>query len=139
MIIDASVMLSAFFPDEAQANAQAIIRDHTGGRIKLKAPTLLIYEICNAVWQAERRNRIQREQADQIIQVVHDLEIDLIPLNWGEMMPFARQYDRSAYDAAYLALAQRENEPFVTGDERLFRAVQGQLNWVFWIEDRINQ
>jgi len=139
MIIDASVLLSAFFPDEAQVNAQALIRDHTTGRTKLRAPTLLMYEICNAVWQAERRKRIQSDQADQIIQVVEDLDIELLPLSWGEMMPFARQFDRSAYDAAYLALAQRENEPLITGDERLFKAVQGKLNWVFWIEDKISR
>ena len=28
MIVDASVILSAFFPDEGQAQAQALIRDH---------------------------------------------------------------------------------------------------------------
>jgi hypothetical protein len=39
MIVDASVLLSAFFPDEAQAQAQAVLRQHAAGRERLKAPT----------------------------------------------------------------------------------------------------
>ena len=65
MIADASVLLCAFFPDEAQAQAQALLRDHAAGRERLKAPTLVVYEVTNAVWQAERRGRISGAQADQ--------------------------------------------------------------------------
>ncbi len=39
MIADASVLLCAFFPDESQAQAQALLRDHAAGRARLKAPT----------------------------------------------------------------------------------------------------
>ncbi|MEX1247762.1 MAG: type II toxin-antitoxin system VapC family toxin, partial [Anaerolineales bacterium] len=63
MIIDASVLLAAFFPDEAQPQAQALLREHAAGRQRLKAPTLITYEVANAVWQAERRGRISGAQA----------------------------------------------------------------------------
>ena len=102
MIIDSSVVLSAFFPDEAQAQAQTLIREHVAGRGSLKAPDLLPYELANAVWQAERRGRIQREQADQVLESMRNLEIALFPLAWAAMLPLARQFERSAYDAAYL-------------------------------------
>ena len=49
MIVDASVILAAFFPDEAQARAQALIRDHVIGRRQLAAPTLLLYEVTNCL------------------------------------------------------------------------------------------
>ena len=135
MIIDANVILRAFFPDEVQAHAQAVIRDHVTGQITLKAPSLLLYEVCNAVWQAERRGRIPPAQADLIIQSVQGLKIPLITLEWGEMMPWARQFGCSAYDAAYLALAQAGVEPFITGDERLYNAVHAHLSQVIWLED----
>ncbi len=135
MIVDASVLLHAFLPDEIQPSALAVVREHVSGRIALKAPALLPYELSNGVWQAERRGRINRSQADRIIQSFASLEIEIIPQSWGEMLPLARQYDRSAYDAAYLTLAQQLDEPFITGDLRLYNAVHSHLDWVSWIGD----
>jgi predicted nucleic acid-binding protein len=135
MIVDASVILSAFFPDEAQKQAQALIADHVAGRVALKAPALLPYELSNAVWQAERRGRIRTIQVEQIVQSVAGLDIEIINQGWGEMLPLARQFGRSAYDAAYLALAQASGEALVTGDERLYNAVHPGLSWVVWIGD----
>lgn len=134
MIVDASVILRALFPDEAQAKAQMIIRDHVTGRVRLKAPDLVIYEVTNAVWQAERRGRTTREQTKQIVNAIEGLQIEILPMKWGEMLPMARRFERSIYDAAYLALAEKLGEPLVTGDERLYNAVHSQLAWVQWIE-----
>ncbi len=133
MIIDASALLAAFFPDEAQPQAQAILREHAAGRQRLKAPSLLVYEVTNAVWQAERRGRIPPAQADDILRAASGLGIELVELDWGEGLSLARRFGRSAYDAAYLALADRTGEPLVTGDERLYNALKGRLDGVLWI------
>jgi predicted nucleic acid-binding protein len=133
MIIDASVLLSAFFPDESQAQTQALLKAHAAGKIRLKAPSLLVYEVSNAAWQAERRGRISSAQVEEILQTAAGLGIELLPVDWGEMLPLARQYNRSAYDAAYLVLAQRSGEPLVTADQHLYNAVKGKLDWVVWI------
>jgi predicted nucleic acid-binding protein len=135
MIVDASVLLRAFLPDETQPHALAAVREHVAGKIQLKGPALLPYELSNAVWQAERRGRINRDQADRIIHSFANLDIEIVPQTWGEMLPLARQYGRSAYDAAYLALAQQLGEPLLTGDLRLYNAVHFELDWVLWIED----
>jgi predicted nucleic acid-binding protein len=59
MIVDASVILTAFFPDETgQPQAQALIRAHALGTTELIAPHLLTHEVTNAVLQAVRRQRI---------------------------------------------------------------------------------
>lgn len=133
MIIDASVILRAFFPDEALPRAQALIREHVAGRLHLKAPALLPYEVSNAVLQAERRGRIQSGQADAILSALAGLELEIITQEWGEMLPLARRFGRSAYDAAYLQLAQQFGEPLITADERLYNAVRDQLDGVLWI------
>lgn len=135
MIVDASVLLLAFLPDEDQPRALALVRDHLSGQVQLKAPALLPYELSNAVWQAERRGRINRGQADRILQSFADLDIEVIPQSWGEMLPLARRFERSAYDAAYLTLAQQLGEPFITADLRLYNAVHEALDWVIWIGD----
>src|SRR4030065_128617 len=90
------VFLRAFFPDEAQVNAQALVRDHVAGQVQLKAPTLLPYELGNAVLKAERRGRIGSDQSVQIIDTLRGLNIEIFPLAWGEMLPQARRVPRSA-------------------------------------------
>ena len=135
MIVDASVLLGAFFPDEAQAQAQLLLHQHSAGLVRLKAPVLLLYEVSNAIWQAERRGRIPKPQADEILQTASALQIELLPLEWGEMLPLARSFGRSTYEAAYLTLAERSGEKLITGDKRLYNAVHPQLDWVVWIGD----
>lgn len=135
MIVDASVLLHAFLPDELHPAAIWVVREHAARRLELKAPSLLPYELGNAIWQAERRGRITRQQADEAIQAFAGLEIELIPLEWGEMLPLARRFERNAYDAAYLTLAEQLGEPFITGDLRLYNAVHPVLDWVLWVGD----
>ena len=135
MIVDASVILSAFFPDEAQGQAQALIRDHVIGHLELAAPTLLLYEVTNAVLQARRRERINDEKADDILSSFEGLRIALKPVSWQQMLPQAVRFDCSAYDAAYLALAEATGQPMVTADSRMYNAVREHLPWVQWIGD----
>lgn len=135
MIVDASVILSAFFPDEAQDQAQALIRDHVIGQVQLTAPTFFLYEVTNAVLQARRRGRISDEQAEGILSAFEGLGIVLEPVTWQQILSLAVRFDRSAYDAAYLALAQVTEQDLVTGDLRMYNAVREHLDWVQWIGD----
>lgn len=135
MIVDANVLLRAFFPDEQQAQAQALIREHVSGRVQLVAPTLLVYEFTNAVVQAIRRGRISDDDGSAILAALDGLDIKVEPVLWQQIVPLARRFDRSAYDAAYLALAEARGDLLVTGDLRLYNAVRGHLDWVRWIED----
>lgn len=45
------------------------------------------------------------------------------------------RFDRSAYDAAYLALAEMTERPLITGDRRLYNAVHERLDCAQWIGD----
>jgi predicted nucleic acid-binding protein len=133
MIVDASVILRAFFPDEDQARAQALVRQHVMGHVQLVAPTLLLYEVTNAVVQARRRGRISAEQAENTLASFEGLGIALRPVTWQQILPLALRFDRSAYDAAYLALAEATGQPLITGDRRLYQAVREHLAWVRWL------
>ncbi|UYN89044.1 MAG: type II toxin-antitoxin system VapC family toxin [Anaerolineales bacterium] len=130
MIIDASALLCAFFPDEAQGAVQGLLREHAAGRRRLQAPMLLIYEMNNAVWQAERRGRISNLQAAEILQAVDGLGIELHAPEWGDSLELARHVGCSVYDATYLALGYKLNQDMLTADKRLFNKLAGKLPWV---------
>ena len=135
MIVDASVILNAFFPDEDQAQAQVLIRDHVIGRVELVAPNLLLYEVTNAVVLARRRERISPEQAKDILSSFERLGIALRPVDWQRILPLAIRFDPSAHDAAYLVLAGVTGQPLITGDLRMYNSVHEHLDWVQWIGD----
>jgi predicted nucleic acid-binding protein len=49
-------------------------------------------------------------------------------------LALATQFNRpTAYDAQYLAVAERLGCDFWTADERLYNAVNTQLAWVHWL------
>jgi predicted nucleic acid-binding protein len=52
-----------------------------------------------------------------------------------ETLRIAHTYNRSAYDAAYLALAESEQIPLVTADKHLYNAVKDRSRLVLWVED----
>jgi len=133
VIVDASVILQAFFPDETQAEAQSLIREHVSGHVRLVAPTLLLYEVTNVVVQAVRRERVNAKEGETILVAFEGLGIEMEPMAWRRVLALAQRFGRSAYDAAYLALAEARGEPLVTGDRRLYRAVRDQLAWVRWV------
>lgn len=135
MIIDASALLPAYFPDEDQAPSQRLVRNYVLGDLELVAPTLLVYEMTNAIMQAIRRGRIRENQGMEALDSFDGLGIPLFSVSWREMAEFAHRFDRSAYDASYLALADKRGEPFVTGDRRMYNAVKNHLDWVIWIGD----
>jgi predicted nucleic acid-binding protein len=133
MVVDASVVLCAFFPDEQQPQAQALIRDHVVGRMRLVAPTLILYEVTNAVVQAVRRGRITDDAGEDMLAAFDGLGVETKSVAWQQVLPLARRFDRSAYDAAYLALAEAREEPLITRDVHLYNAVRDHLDWVRWI------
>jgi predicted nucleic acid-binding protein len=133
VIVDASVVLQAFFPDELQPKAQAIICDHVAGAVELKCPTLLVYEVTNASLQAVRRGRVTAENARRVLTAIEGFEIAALPVAWSQMLRMSLRFERSGYDGAYLALADQLGEPLVTGDRRLYNAVRHELDWVRWV------
>jgi len=137
-VIDASVVLRGFFPDdEGHEGAQAIIRAYAQEEIELLAPTLLPYEVTNAILQAVRRDRINLEKGQEILSVFEGLGIPTAVVPWQRALELAHTYDRSAYDGAYLALAEETGSKLVTGDRRLYNAVKDHLPWVLWIGDYV--
>jgi len=133
LVVDASAILKAFFPDEeGQVASQALIGDWVKDRIEIIAPSLLFLEVTNAALVALRRERISKEKAYEIIQAVKGLSIPV----WDspdieEVFKLAIKFSLSAYDATYVALAAK---PFIliTGDKKLYQAVktEGKVMWV---------
>jgi predicted nucleic acid-binding protein len=137
IVIDAGVILKGYFADEAGYEyAQLIIKEYAEGLVELHAPHLIMYEVVNALVVAGNRHRLGKEQIHEIIAEIKEIEINLINISdIQRLFDISLKYGRSAYDAAYIFLAESLNMKLVTADTKLYNAVKSKIPEVIWIED----
>jgi predicted nucleic acid-binding protein len=138
LVIDASVALKWRLRDEeATCQADALLEDFLAGKLALLTPTLFDYEIANALRVAVTRQRLSEQDAATALADFAQYTIVRYDFTGIANLTFhlSSQYQRSAYDSAYLALAQTQGVWFFTGDRRLFNAVGHVLSWVKWLGD----
>lgn len=138
IVVDASVALKWWLRDEENtAEADELQLEFLGGNLSLVAPALFDYEIVNTLKNAVVRKRIDESYALLAISdlIAYDIERHDIRSLQLSAFQLACRYQRSSYDAAYLALAQTLGLDFFTGDKRMFNAVGNVFTWVKWIGD----
>jgi predicted nucleic acid-binding protein len=108
-------------------------REWTEAGKRIAAPSLLFFEITNALYQYQKQQLLTPDVVEDALIVALSLPIRL----YSEMglhplaMRLAKRFSLPAtYDAHYLALAEYLDAQFWTADRRLTRMVQSQLDWV---------
>jgi predicted nucleic acid-binding protein len=100
------------------------------GKVALAAPDLWHYEMCNLLAMAARRGRIGEAQALEGMELMSAMPINFHDhhgtLSRRRMLLLAARFSLSAYDAAYLELADRLQCSLLTNDDAL-RAAGAQL------------
>ncbi len=101
------------------------------------APTLLCYEVTNVFHRIRRAGQLLDKEAQQSLNNALNLPIRF----YGDRqlhqqaLEIAQQFNLSAaYDAHYLALAQRFQAVLYTGDKRLFNTVHPSFTWIHLVQ-----
>jgi predicted nucleic acid-binding protein len=119
LVLDSSIALSWCLPDEGGTDQ---IQQEVAGSGAI-APAHWPLEVANALLMAERRHRINAEFRNAALRDLAALPISLdgeTPARaWDETLRLAEAYRLTAYDAAYLELAQRLTLPLATLDAEL--------------------
>jgi len=121
LVVDASIAALWVLEQDRSAAATAI-RNEDG----LIAPSLVVCEICSAVWKAVRRRAVKRADALAAIDVAilpFDALIATEDLRM-RALELAIDLDHPVYDCFYLALAERESCPLITADAKLAGAAK---------------
>lgn len=126
-VLDCSLALAWALPDETSRRAdQFLVRVSHDSDIWV--PALWWYEMANALAMAQRRQRLPEADSTRLVELYGMLPIQTdVYLNAEVMWRFrtlAREYDLSAYDAAYLELAQRRGLGLATLDRHLITAAR---------------
>jgi predicted nucleic acid-binding protein len=117
-VVDASVITRALIDDGARGDR---LRLRLAGE-RLAAPAVIDVEVVSAWRRYSRAGRLSAPRADAALTDLADLPLQRAP--HGPLMRriWDLRHNLSAYDAAYVALAESLDTTLLTGDERLSRA-----------------
>jgi predicted nucleic acid-binding protein len=123
-VLDNSVAVAWCFEDEQTPALLALLqRTAESGAF---APALWPLEAANALLVAERRGRLGRDRRRRLCGFLKAMPITLDPDTaaqaWTTTAGLAERFGLSAYDAAYLELAERLDLPLASLDGDLRRA-----------------
>ena len=122
LVLDCSIALSWFFPDEKTAFTEAVL-----DLVALEecwVPAVWRLEFPNALLVAERRRRLTREERHQVIDEAARLRlrVDATVPELRAISDIAERHELSTFDAAYLELAARQGAALITLDRALAAA-----------------
>lgn len=127
-VLDASFAGAWIVPDESSAVATKLLRQILEGKVEMAVPALWNYEVCNLIRSALRRKRMLEDDASDALDLIHRIPRQTYdhhePLFRRRLMALTVRFDLSAYDAAYLELADRLQCPLHTNDQSLRTAAK---------------
>ena len=123
VVVDASVAAAWLLPDEATAMTEAALA--ATATMAVWVPALWQLEIGNLLLVAQRRRRIDDAKRRELVAAAAALRlrVDREPVSMIDLDALAARHKLSAYDAAYLELAQRRGLPLATLDAGLLAAL----------------
>ena len=135
--VDASIILRYVLQPENES-IQSVWQSWIENDVSLVAPSLLFYEVTNALYQQQRNKVLSAEAIWETLELSLDLPITLV--NEKNLHLKAREIAMrfnlpATYDAHYLALAEWMEVDLWTADIRLVNALKPfKVKWVKGIE-----
>lgn len=120
LVIDASAVVELLTTDPAEVPELA---ERIRSAEWMSAPSLIDYEVHNVLRKMVYRKDISADMANESLQTFWKLRIGRYQLtNEMSARVWELRNNISAYDAAYIVLAEKLNVPLVTTEKRLARA-----------------
>lgn len=129
LVLDTSVAVKWYLPEEMHDEAVELLRHAEDGNIDLLAPGTIQPEFFNALWWQHRREDLPLDsvrsswEAFALDPVVLYAPEDLMP----RAAEIALQTRVIIYDALFLVLAENSETVVVTADGKLLKALEGTL------------
>ncbi len=133
--LDASIVLSWCFFDEKSNASDAALNLVSAEGAETFVPSIWPYEVANALAVAERKKRIFQSDVSLFLELLKNLNIVIDEGGqsriFSAVLPIAREYHLSVYDASYLELALRRGLTLATLDNDLKKAAKALKISVF--------
>lgn len=128
VVVDASVAAKWFLADDKEALADEafhLLDGYDRDELQFVVPDLFYAEIASAIWKAVRVGRITAASGEASFASLEQRVFTTVPSRAliGAAYRIATAYNRSVYDALYVALAKQIQSQLITADERLANAL----------------
>ena len=125
LVVDSCVVVKWVLPEPDRDKALQLFAQASASGDRLYVVDIALAEVANAIWKRQHRGMTSAADAQKFLLALQDF-----PLNQESSAPLIAQayyiavkYDRSLYDALFVALTQTLGLQGVTADEPLFNAV----------------
>lgn len=139
VVVDTNFALKWVLDEKDSRIAIALLEEWKSEKITVLAPTLLIYEVSNILHRGMRAKKISNDIAQRGIHLILRIVVLVSPNEpaiYLRAMALSERFGLpAAYDAQYVALAEREGCELWTEDMKLYRAVHSELDWVKNLSD----
>jgi predicted nucleic acid-binding protein len=128
-VLDASVALKWVLPEKDTPRAVRLRNAYQQKNYTLIAPDIFSAEVAHALAKAERRKILRPPEGARRLALLMRTAPQFFPYMplLARAFQIASSMRVGVYDCIYVALAEREQCEFVTGDERLVRNLQAQF------------
>jgi predicted nucleic acid-binding protein len=136
VVVDAGIVLATVLTEPLRPQARALLGNFAAQDIQIVVPTLFWYEIVAVLRKNVYRSTLQASDAEQYRDILLKQPVQTVidEALLRRAFVLATQFNRpTAYDAQYLAVAERFGCDFWTADEKLFNVVHQALAWVKWL------
>jgi predicted nucleic acid-binding protein len=137
-VVDASVGIKLFLAEDLSDETHALFERLTmDPPARFYVPDLFYIECTNILWKCVRRLGLSQADARLFVEQMAQLALLASPTEAliVDALDIAMTHDITAYDSAYVALAQQLALPLITADSRLVGALEGTVHDVRWLGD----
>lgn len=118
-VVDASFVLAYLLPDERAQAVDRAFGDYQGGAVDFISCTLLPFEVLNGLRSAVVQKRLEETRARRLSNAFLSLGIELVPVDYHQVVRLALKLNITVYDAGYVWLARHKRIPLLTLDASL--------------------
>ena len=117
-VLDTSVAVAWYLPESFSAGARSFQTQLLEGRIRFVVPSLHYWEMANVLRTYVKRHEIEPTLARDIYALHLDAPLETDEPPRTDVLAAALEFDATAYDAVFIALARTLDVPLLTAERR---------------------
>ncbi|MCD6563734.1 MAG: type II toxin-antitoxin system VapC family toxin [Thermoproteales archaeon] len=129
ILVDASVGVKWFIPEDYSVNALKILEDYISGNVELYALDIFRAQVVSILRKYFLEGYIDMNALTESCKVLQEMEINYIEMDWEileDALSYSLENNISLYDAIYIIASKRLGASIVTADQHLIDSLKNK-------------